>query len=274
VTYVETEEDCDHYNWNFAGVMTPLVDGDGVVTYVPKYDSSVWAELDGAPVSDTRVHSNNIRFHNCTFLGSIAGDKPAEYTHFRNKVQITGPETRFYIDADDPDLQQEPQAVQDDIVAALGSISAEDKEELEKSSILMPGWSVDVGNFNNEDADASSKLKLKGTIIAGVLDVRGTADVHGTLLMTFSPTAPGDILPDTNAGPLAYGGQPDSFNTTIGYFGPADGDGEGTDPSDSSFNGFGEISLRYNPNAKLPDGIPWPISMDAEPLTYFEGGSM
>ena len=274
VTYVETEEDCDHYNWNFAGVMTPLVDGDGVVTYVPKYDSSVWAELDGAPVSDTRVHSNNIRFHNCTFLGSIAGDKPAEYTHFRNKVQITGPETRFYIDADDPDLQQEPQAVQDDIVAALGSISADDKEELSKSSILMPGWSVDVGNFNNEDAGASSKLKLKGTIIAGVLDVRGTADVHGTLLMTFSPTAPGDVLPDTNAGPLAYGGQPDSFNTTIGYFGPADGDGEGLDPSDSSFNGFGEISLRYNPNAKLPDGIPWPISMDAEPLTYFEGGSM
>jgi hypothetical protein len=273
VTYIETEEDCDHYNWNFAGVMTP-VQNEGEITYAPMYDSSVYAELDGAPVPDTRVHSNNVRFHNCSFLGSIAGDKPAEYMHYRNKVQITGPETRFYIDADDPDLQQEPQAVHDAIVAGLATISADDKEELEKSSVLMPGWSVDVGNFNNEDAGASSKLKLKGTIIAGVLDVRGTADVHGTLLMTFSPTAPGEILPDPAAGPLAYGGQPDAFNTTIGYFGATDGDGEGIDPSDPDFDGFGEISLRYNPDAKLPDGIPWPVSMEADPLTYYEGGSM
>ncbi len=93
--------------------------------------------------------------------------------------------------------------------------------------------------------------------------MRGTADIFGTLLMTFRPTSA--------AGPLFYGGLPDAFNTTIGYFGPSDGDGEGVD--DPAF-GFGEITLRYDPNAMLPDGIPWPIQINSEPLTYVEGGSM
>lgn len=274
VTYLETEEDCGNYNWNYAGSINRIEDPvDGTITYEPKFPG-LTADLDGTPVPDTKYLSNNVRFHNCRILGSIAGDKPNEYTHWRNKVQFTGSETRFYIDANDDDLLSEPSDVRTEIIDALATISDDDKEELEKSSILMPGWSVDVGNFNNEDAGASSKLKLKGTIIAGVLDVRGTADVHGTLLMTFSPTKPGDTLPDEAAGPLAYGGQPDAFNTTIGYFGPDDGDGEGLDPSDPAFNGFGEITLRYNPDGKLPDGIPWPVGMEADPLTYFEGGSM
>jgi len=73
-------------------------------------------------------------------------------------------------------------------------------------------------------------------------------------------------------GPLFYGGLTDAFNTTIGYFGPSDGDGEGSD--DVGAFGFGEITLRYNENAKLPDGIPWPIRIDPEPATYTEGGSL
>jgi hypothetical protein len=98
-----------------------------------------------------------------------------------------------------------------------------------------------------------------------VLDIRGTADVEGTLLMTFRPLE--------GAGPLSYGGKPDAFNTTIGYFGPADGDDEGSDPSDPDFAGFGEIRLRYNPDALLPDGIPWPVQMEPVPNTYVEGSS-
>ena len=114
------------------------------------------------------------------------------------------------------------------------------------------------------DPEDTPSVNLRGTIIAGVLDVRGTADVFGTLLMTFRPV-PGQ-------GPLFYDGQPDMFNTTIGYFGALDGDGEGTMPGDTTFDGFGEITLRYNKNALLPDGIPWPISMEALTNTYIEGG--
>ncbi len=267
VTYIETEPDCAHINWNYAGAMQRVEDppGSGNYVYEPKF-AGLEAELtDGTPVPDTRLLSNNIRFNNCTFLGSIAGIRPDEYTHWRNKVQITG-ETRFYIDPEDPDLLKE---IADGHPNALGwqntleGMDAADIEELSKSSLLMPGWSVDVGNFTNELA---TKVKLKGTIVAGILDVRGTADVFGTLLMTFRPIA--------GAGPLFYGGLPDAFNTTIGYFGPSDGDGEGVDPDDATFNGFGEITLRYDPNAMLPDGIPWPIQINSEPLTYVEGGSL
>ena len=81
--------------------------------------------------------------------------------------------------------------------------------------------------------------------------------------MTFQPTE--------EEGPLYYGGLTDAFNTTIGYFGPSDGDGEGTDDVSA---GFGQITLRYDPTAQLPDGIPWPIRIDPDPLTYTEGGSL
>ncbi len=270
VTYIETETDCAHMNWNYAGAKQRVEDppGSGNFTYPIKFPG-LQAELtDGTPVPESRDFSNSLRFNNCTFLGSIAGDRPDEYTHWRNKVQITG-QTRFYIDSEDPDLLEE---IDDGVVGALGwqntleGMDAADVVELSKSSLLMAGWSVDVGNFTNDqnaDPDLTPKVKLKGTIIAGILDIRGTADVFGTLLMTFRPTS--------GAGPLFYGGLPDAFNTTIGYFGPSDGDGEGVD--DPAF-GFGEITLRYDPNAMLPDGIPWPIQINSEPLTYVEGGSM
>jgi hypothetical protein len=108
-------------------------------------------------------------------------------------------------------------------------------------------------------------VNLRGVIIAGVLDARGTVDVFGTLLMTYRPAE--------GTGPLFYGGSTDQFNTTLGYFGPLDGDLEGTDPTAEDFEGFGEISLRYNPDVRLPDGIPWPISVDPLPETYTEGAS-
>ena len=94
---------------------------------------------------------------------------------------------------------------------------------------MLAGWSVDVGNFTNDqnvDPLLTPKAKLKGTIVAGILDVRGTADIFGTLLMTYRPVE--------LEGPLFYGGLPDAFNTTIGYFGPSDGDGEGVDPDRKS----------------------------------------
>ncbi|MEE8154538.1 MAG: hypothetical protein V3T53_06205, partial [Phycisphaerales bacterium] len=272
VTYIETEPDCSHVNWNYAGALQRVEDppGSGNYVYEPKF-AGLQAELtDGTPVPDSRVLSNNNRFNNCTFLGSIAGIRPDEYTHWRNKVQITG-ETRFYIDPEDPDLLQDIADGHPDALgwqATIEGMTAADVEELSKSSLLMIGWSVDVGNFTNDqdvDPNLTAKVKLKGTIVAGILDVRGTADVFGTLLMTFRPIA--------GVGPLFYGGLPDAFNTTIGYFGPSDGDGEGVDPDDATFNGFGEITLRYDPNAMLPDGIPWPIQINSEPLTYVEGGS-
>ena len=50
-----------------------------------------------------------------------------------------------------------------------------------------------------------------------------------------------------------------------------DGDGEGTDPTSESFQGFGEIVLAYDPDIRLPDGIPWPILAEPIAATYKEG---
>ncbi|MCH2152312.1 MAG: hypothetical protein MK089_03130 [Phycisphaerales bacterium] len=255
VVWVETEEGCVDPNWNYTGSVEP----DGSGGFIDRFPDLV-SELGSDILEDTRDHSNNLRFDGCTFLGSLAGDQPGEYTHWRNKIQLTG-NTRFYIDPYDPDLLLESDA--STLQSNLLSLTEEDREELARSSVLAPGWSVDVGNFDNETA---SRIKLKGTIVAGIMDIRGTADVHGTVLMTYRPTE--------GEGPLFYGGTPDAFNTTLGYFGNIDGDGEGVDPSDPGFSGFGQITLRYDPDGKLPDGIPWPVRMEPMPHTYVEGGAL
>ena len=61
----------------------------------------------GSAIYDTKPLANSLRFEDCTFLGSIAGDTPAQYTHWRNKVQITGA-TRFFSDPNDPEILLQP----------------------------------------------------------------------------------------------------------------------------------------------------------------------
>jgi hypothetical protein len=262
--YIETETACTDVNWNYTGSIKVVYSQDGSVSFVPRFPS-VTAQLGSTILADTRPQSNSIRFDGCTFLGSIAGDTPAEYTHWRNKVQITGA-TRFFSDPNDPEIMLQPDGAA--LRGQLVALGAEKLDRLQRSSIMLPGWSVDVGNFTNEvasDPDLTPRARLRGTVVAGVMDIRGTADLFGTLLMTFRPTA--------GQGPLAYNGIPESFNTTIGYFGSADGDGEGALPGDAGFSGFGEIRLRYDPDARLPDGVPWPVSTDAVAATYREGAA-
>jgi hypothetical protein len=262
VTYVQTESLCQDPNWNYAGALEDADPGPGFLIRL-RFGDLFSSHPDLGEVQDSKVLSNNLRFEDCTFLGSLAGDTPGEYTHWRNKIQITGA-SRFFADPEDPDLKNQPDG--DDLSDLLASLPTEQLEEMKKSSIMMPGWSVDVGSFTNEvglDPDSTPRVDLRGLIVAGILDIRGTAAVKGTLLMTFRPVS--------GEGPLFYDGQTDAFNTTIGYFGPNDGDGEGSDPLDPDFSGFGEILLEYDPEIVLPDGIPWPILAEPIPASYREG---
>jgi len=252
VTWVETTEDVADPNWNYVGAVVP----DGSGAYVAQFDGLV-AESGGVTYLDTRDVSNNIRFHDCTFLGSIAGDVPSEFTHWRNKIQVTG-ESRFFIDPNDPDLAAQADGAT--LQAVLNSIDPADREQLARSSVLMPGWSVEIGAFQNNEAVG---VKLTGTIVSGLLDLRGVVDVHGTILSTYRPVE--------GEGPLFYGGEADAFNTTIGYFGPEDGDGEGVDDGMKPFSGYGRVSLRANPDAPMPDGVPWPITVVPDGSSYQEG---
>jgi hypothetical protein len=254
VTWIETTEDCTDNDWNYVGAREL---GPGGVPQLRFPEMTV--DINGVTYSDTTPFSNNLRFDSCTFLGTLAGDRPLEYTHWRNKVQLTG-NTRFFIDPEDEDMLAEPDAaILHGMLLAMPEVN---REEMAKTSMMLPGWSVDVGNF---DSDTSTKVKLTGTIVTGLIDVRGSADIHGTLLTTFRPVE--------LQGPLAYGGTPDAFNTTLGYFGGDDGDMEGVDVNDPEFAGFGQITIRYDENATLPDGIPWPLQASPLSVTWYEGGS-
>ncbi len=246
--------------------------------------------IGGFRVIDTKTLSNNIRFHDCLFVGSIVSDTPTGYTHARNKLQFTGA-TRF-TDVN-PDYPNDPTKNPDPA----------DLPELAKSSMMLPNYSVDIGAFNSPP---TQDVRLTGAIVAGVLDVRGNADINGALLLTFAPTLGVAPLVDSLGNPV---GNPAMFNTTIGYFGPADGDDESLDPATLPvvngqkivgwdldgdglpdlgptqtptaaqiaagavvvpFYGYGKISLRFNPDMVLPDGILLPLQVDVVRSSYKE----
>lgn len=239
-------------------------------------------------VTDTRPYSNNIRFHDSLFVGSVVSDVPHEYTHVRNKLQFTG-KTRFLTEhPTDDNLNPDP----DDIPQLL------------KSSMMLPNFSVDVGTFNSPK---EQEVKLHGTIVAGVLDVRGNAEIEGSLLLTFAPTYGEGPLKDVSGQPI---GNPAGFNASLGYFGPEDGDEESYDPTDLPivdgvkivgwdlngdgfadlgpdetptqeqfdngavsvpFNGFGRIRLNFDEEAALPDGLMLPVKAVPVTASYREG---
>ncbi|BAM02468.1 hypothetical protein [Phycisphaera mikurensis] len=251
VTYIETAANNMDPNFNYAGIQ----DKDGVPTY---WDRPV--EIDGVKygglrptdpgydpadnATGTKMLSNNIRFHNCTFEGPVTGGPvgggrfPAnfQFTHTRNKVTFTG-RTRWEHDANN------------------GKSDA-DKAFYRRSSILMPHFSVELGSFK-DPASLTEEVDLEGTVVAGIIDIRGQADVHGTVVTTFEP--------ESDTGPVIGNTSP-NFNTTLGYFDNADGDREGERPD----NGVGRIRLRYNAVATLPDGIESPITLVPLHRTYAE----
>ncbi len=298
VTRVQTHIDNTHVSWQFYGVQN----ADGSLAYPPlpaeseaqldndyfPDDGSIIVpdgfdvprlEVSGVPYVNTKPLSNNIRFHDCTFIGSVVADKPNNYTHVRNKLQFTGA-TKFA--TEHPDEPSNP---------ALNPDSS-DLAAIEKSSMMLPHYSVDIGENN---ASPDQDVNLHGLIIAGVLDVRGNTEINGALLLTFEPTLADPALQHFGE-PV---GNPADFNITLGYFGPLQGDAEGLAPFEYNgdiivgfdldgdgrvdtvspgdggtpvpFNGYGRVVLNFNPDLVMPDGLIAPLNIEAIPLSYHEG---
>lgn len=227
VTFIETETDNADPDFNYAGMQRE----DGSLKHPDRS-----AMVDGVEVADTKTISNNVRFDGCTFDGSIVTDAPEEFTHTRNKISFTGT-TRFEIED-----------------SAL--LSEEEKELFRRSTLLAPHYSIEMGSFI-APSDASETVELSGTIVAGVLDMRGQVRVDGTILTTFEPVSDqGPVLGQTSP----------QFNTTLGYFSASAGDLEAEPPT----GGVGVIQIRYNPTLPLPDGILGPIELQPIVATYFE----
>ena len=137
-------------------------------------------------------------------------------------------------------------------------LSDEEKTLYKRSALLLPNFSVEMGSFDEAYANTET-LELSGTIVAGLIDMRGQINVHGTVVTTFEP--------QSNSGPVIGNTSP-QFNTTLGYFDAASGDLEAELPT----IGLGKISLRYDETLPLPDGIDGPITLMPLQATFTEGG--
>ena len=231
-----------------------------------------------------------MRFHDCLVVGSLVSDSPTNYTHARNKLQFTGA-TRF--------------ATKHPVYPDTATLNPDtsDMPTILKSSMMLPGYSVDLGSFNSPP---SQNVRLSGTIVAGVLDARGNTTITGALVLTFAPTYGSAPMRDALGNPV---GNPAGFNTTLGYFGPADGDNESLDPNTlptvggvkivgydvdgdglpdfgpSSppnpalypnavavpFYGYGKIVIDFDPTMGMPDGLPLPLQYHVVSNSYREG---
>jgi len=228
VTFVETTTTNTDTNFNLAGT----VGADGTAVFPGSA-----AVVNGSAYTDTKPLSNNLRFDDCTFEGGVVSDVPSQFTQVRNKITFTGT-TRFNIDSSP-------------------SLSADQKTLFKRSTIFTPHYSVELGTFD-APADPNETVELSGTIVAGVIDIRGQATVDGTILTTFAPTS--NTLP-------VIGDTSPQFNTTLGYFASLDGDLESELPD----NGAGMIHVTYNSTLPLPDGILGPIQVNAVMASYTEG---
>jgi hypothetical protein len=247
---------------------------------------------------DTKQYSNNIRFHDCTFVGSLVSDAPAVFTHVRNKAQFTG-STRFVDTNPDAPTAGFPLNPRE-----------QDKPQIAKSSMMLPNFSVDIGGFNaptdtytGTNPPTPQNVNLKGTVIAGMLDARGNTSIDGSLVLTFAPTY-GQLPLFQNGAPV---GNPANFNASLGYFADSDGDGESVDPATLQvingvriagwdtdadglvdvaatpgtlppaggvaipWYGLGRVIVNFNPDLPQPDGLRLPVRVVPLAGTYREG---
>ncbi len=233
VTFIDTAVDNADPDFNYSG----MSEADGTLKH-PDRTANVNGTDYGGPSDPlgTKQVSNNIRFDDCTFNGSIVTESPNEFTHVRNKISFTGT-TRFKLESPLTDAE----------------ISM-----FRKSTLMAPHFSVEMGTFIAPD-DIQETVEMSGTIVTGVLDMRGQVKIIGTLLTTFEPVS--------NTGPVLGDTSP-QFNTTLGYFSSANGDLESELPA----NGIGVIQVRYDPTLPMPDGILGHIDLTPNLGTYREGG--
>lgn len=270
---------------------SPIDKGDVPLSEIGSYGVAYNTLLEplvigGLRVIDTKTLSNNIRFHDALFVGSIVSDTPINYTQIRNKIQFTGATKFTTVHPDEPGNP-------------FLNPDSGDMDDILTSSMMLPNYSVDLGSFNSPP---EQDVRLNGAIIAGVLDARGNTDINGSLLLTFDPEYGVAPLMDVLGAPV---GNPAGFNASLGYFGGLDGDFESIDPEtlplvggiaivgyDTTgdgladaphdqpqppgstpvpFNGYGKINIRHDPNMRLPSGLMLPLSMPPVAGTYQEG---
>jgi len=163
---------------------------------------------------NTSTYYNNVRFENCTFKGVIVTDTPDELKWQNNCLYFTG-EATFNNETDIP------------------------------ATILAPHFNVDLGNTNPVQSDNNV---LTGAIVGGIVDIRGNAQIYGTIISMCDTT-----------------GWSSGYVTNIGAT-LDDGGSETTEVGD-----VGVISITPEQDKMLPSGITSPIIIQSLQGTYSEG---
>ena len=156
---------------------------------------------------------NNVRFDNCTFNGPVITDVPQVFKWMHNVLYFTG--------------------------AATFQNSA-----MAEATILAPHFNVNLGDTNPTDGDNNV---LTGAIIGGIVDVRGNAEVYGTIIS----------MCDTTQWDSGY----------VSNIGATLGDGG---RETSSIGDVGTIHITPDVDNMLPSGMITPIVIVRDGNTYVE----
>jgi len=186
---------------------TPTSDPSAGMTWAQQMKGATFSANTALTAATSVAYSqgNNLHFTSCTFNGPLTADCPTAYTHFADSWEFDG--TTAFNNTVDPTV-----------------------------TIMAPNTNIEMGGFTNPGANPST---LVGVVVAGNIDIRGTANVDGSLIVTGNG----------------------AMNTTLGYFGSTD-QGQGVPkPTDSSMKNitYGHLFFQLNTNRSMPNGIAIPV---------------
>lgn len=168
--------------------------------------------IDSHKTNTYKTYTNNVRFENCTFNGVIVTDVPQSFNWKNNCLYFTG------------------------------SAAFNNQSSVQEATILAPHFNVNLGNTNPIAGETNT---LTGAIVGGIVDIRGNADVYGTIIS----------MCDTSAWTSGY----------VSNIGATDADGgsETTEPGD-----IGTINITPDPDNMLPSGVLTPIVFIRDGSSY------
>jgi hypothetical protein len=196
---------------------TTITDSNDGMTYAERMISGVFSANTTLTASNSvgYTQGNNLHFSSCTFNGVMTADTPTAYTAFANSWEFDG--TTTFNNTVDPSV-----------------------------TIMCPNTNIEMGSFQNPGGNPST---LIGVVVAGNIDIRGSASVDGSLIVTGNGAE----------------------NTTLGYFGSTD-QGQAVPPlaqlPSEAKGAYGHLFFQINPSRGMPNGISIPVVYEPQYSTY------
>ncbi len=192
--------------------------------------------------TDAYLPSNrNALFENCTFEGVLYIDCAQSTSGAYNNVRFNDCNFNGVIVTNTPNALK----WQYNALYFTGAATFDNQSDVQEATILAPEFNVNLGNTNPE---ASDNNVLKGAIVGGIVDVRGNAQIQGTIIS----------MCDTSQWSSGY---VTNIGATLN-----DGGSETT-----SLGDIGVISIEPESEQLLPSGITTPIIIKPDNSTYCEG---